>query len=110
MKECEWCRNVAIGYKNLGTDDVWLCAECSDKTNFNSLVTPEPPPRQTPEDQPAIWDLVIHDMSARDDFGHDKYGTRLRAGNGRDAMKDAYQEALDLCCYLRQSIYERDGR
>jgi hypothetical protein len=31
----------------------------------------------------------------------------LRAHNGRDALVDAYQEALDLCVYLRQVIQER---
>jgi len=29
--------------------------------------------------------------------------------NGRDALRDAYEEALDLCQYLRQALYERDG-
>lgn len=29
--------------------------------------------------------------------------------NGRDALLDAYQEALDLVVYLRQVIYERDN-
>ncbi len=59
---------------------------------------------------PASWDLVITDMQARDQFGYDKYKTRLQPGNGRDALTDAYQEALDLCVYLRTAIYERDGK
>lgn len=59
---------------------------------------------------PAAWDLVITDMKARDQFGAAKYGTRLQPNNGRDALADAYQEALDLCVYLRQAIYERDGK
>lgn len=29
------------------------------------------------------------------------------AHNGRDALVDAYQEALDLTMYLRQAIEER---
>ena len=36
--------------------------------------------------------------------------TSLQAFNGRDALRDAYEEALDLCQYLRQALYERDGR
>jgi hypothetical protein len=28
--------------------------------------------------------------------------------NGRDALLDAYEEALDLACYLKQAILERD--
>jgi len=27
--------------------------------------------------------------------------------NGRDALQDAYEEALDLACYLKQAIEER---
>lgn len=58
---------------------------------------------------PAIWDLVIADMHARDKLGEERYGTRLRANNGRDVLKDAYEEALDLAVYLRQAIAERDN-
>lgn len=57
-----------------------------------------------------MWDLVIQDASDRDIVGQRRYGTRLRANNGRDALIDAYQEALDLVVYLRQAIYERDGK
>ena len=58
---------------------------------------------------PAIWDLVIEDMRARDQVGLKRYQTRLQPFNGRDAMIDAYQEILDAAVYLRQLIYERDG-
>jgi len=58
----------------------------------------------------CIQDLVLADITARRDVGIERYGTPLQAHNGRDAMMDAYQEALDLCCYLRQVIFERDGR
>ena len=49
-------------------------------------------------------------MLERDRQGQQRYGTRLRGHNGRDPLVDAYQEALDLCVYLRQAIYERDHR
>lgn len=58
----------------------------------------------------AVWPLVVADMHARDALGYRRYGTPLRAGNGRDALVDAYQEALDLAVYLRQAIAERDGK
>lgn len=35
-----------------------------------------------------------------------KYGTYLQAFNGRNSLRDAYDEALDLCMYLRQKIEE----
>lgn len=56
----------------------------------------------------SLWDLVIKDMKERDNFGISKYKTSLKPHNGRDALLDAYQEALDLCVYLRQALYERD--
>ena len=46
------------------------------------------------------------DMQARDRVGRERYGTPLQPFNGRDPMVDAYQEALDGCVYLRQSIAE----
>ena len=60
-------------------------------------------------DQPFIQDLVIADIEARKQTGLVKYGTGLQAFNGRDALMDAYQEALDLCQYLRQALEERDN-
>ena len=74
---------------------------------------PCPPCLSAPEPDPAlsdsrpIWDLVVEDMQERDRTGRKKYGTPLQAGNGRDPLIDAYQEALDLCVYLRQAIEER---
>ena len=68
----------------------------------------QPHPRHN--DLPAVWDLVLADMTARDRLGSARYGTRLQPHNGRDALADAYAEALDLVVYLRQAIYERDGR
>lgn len=59
---------------------------------------------------PAIWDLVQLDMKERDAVGRERYGTPLQANNGRDMLVDAYQEALDLSCYLRGAIFERDGK
>lgn len=69
--------------------------------------TTQPPPANN--ERPAVWDLVKADIAARDDAGVRTYGTRLQPFNGRDALTDAYQEALDLVVYLRQAIYERDG-
>ena len=45
-------------------------------------------------------------MKGRDNVGRAKYGTPLQAFNGRNAIVDAYQEALDLVVYLRQVIEE----
>lgn len=69
------------------------------------VVADQPPP--VPSDRPAIWDLVVADMQARDKVGRERYGTPLQAHNGRDALVDGYQEVLDLAVYLRQEIEER---
>lgn len=72
------------------------------------LVAEQPPP--VANEKPAVWDLVMTDMRARDAEGRRKYGVPLQPHNGRDPLVDAYQEALDQAVYLRQAIYERDGR
>lgn len=65
----------------------------------------------SPADVPGkdIADLVVEDIRARKALGIARYGKPLRANNGRDPLVDAYQEALDLCVYLRQEIAERDA-
>lgn len=71
----------------------------------NQAATEQPPPKHN--DSRSIWDLVIEDMRARDHLGRSRYTTPLQAHNGRDALMDAYQEALDLAVYLRQALEER---
>jgi hypothetical protein len=49
-------------------------------------------------------------MFQRNEFGKSKYGVALQANNGRNALKDAYEEVLDLAVYLKQRIIEDDNR
>ena len=63
----------------------------------------EPQPTQGDK---RVLDLVYKDLVARAEFGREKYGTYLMTNNGRNALMDAYQEALDLVMYLRQAIEE----
>jgi thymidylate synthase (FAD) len=53
-----------------------------------------------------VTELVLQDLRERSAAGTLKYGQPLRTHNGRNAMIDAYQEALDLTVYLRQRIGE----
>ena len=62
------------------------------------------PPRPSDGD---VWLLVLRDMEERRLHGIEKYGVPVQPGNGRDPLVDTYQEALDLCVYLRQAIEER---
>ncbi len=59
---------------------------------------------------PAVWPIVMQDMQARHEIGIKRYGTPLQPHNGRDMLRDAYEEVLDLAVYLRGAIYERDGK
>jgi hypothetical protein len=80
--------------------------------------TPEPAPLNGTGG--PLWPLVIarhHRRPAfvraarqRHEFGVAKYGTALRANNGRNAKVDALQEALDLVVYLEQILQETDDR
>ncbi len=55
-----------------------------------------------------VLPLVEADLRARIEKGTREYGEPLTTHNGRDALVDAYEEALDLALYLRQAIEERD--
>lgn len=77
----------------------------SDDTKRQPTPADQPPHRPSSGD---IWRLVIADMEARRLVGIERYGTPLQPFNGRDALIDAYQEALDLVAYLRQAIEERN--
>ena len=66
----------------------------------------QPPPKKSKHS--PVWPLVIKDMRERAAVGLMRYGMHLTPFNGRDALVDAYQEALDLVVYLRQAICERD--
>ena len=63
------------------------------------------PPK--PNDSKPVWEMVIEDMHARDQFGRSKYNTPLQMSNDRDHALDAYEEVLDLCVYFKQVIIER---
>lgn len=89
-------------------------------------VATERQPDPGPSSAPAGWDLVIADIEAdglakrplykgliddiceRDAAGEKRYGVRLRPGDGRDHLVDAYQEVLDSVVYSR-CFLERPG-
>lgn len=84
----------------------WLCWRGKEE-EARPLDLSQPPP--TPGPHPALWDRVLEDMRERDRVGRERYGVPLQPHNGRDMLKDAYAESLDLLVYLRGAIYERDG-
>ena len=73
-------------------------------------ILPFKPQKQPEKGKAKILDLVIEDLTQKAEIGKEKYGTYLESDNGRDALIDAYQEALDLCMYLRQEIEEKENK
>jgi hypothetical protein len=69
-----------------------------------TVTQPDPQPGRS-----VVADRVLADIHERAAVGKARYGTPLMTHNGRDALTDAYEEALDLVFYLRQALMERDG-
>lgn len=61
-------------------------------------------------DRPSIQSLVRADLDHREQVGIQRYGTSLQPHNGRDGLRDLYEELLDACCYIKQVLVERDGQ
>jgi hypothetical protein len=102
---CGRCSGSGIDPEYLEED----CTECDGAgTLFHTVSPRQPPPK--PNDKPAVWDLVLADMAERDRLGLHRYGTRLQPHNGRDNLRDLYEELIDAVCYLRAELYHRDGK
>lgn len=81
-----------------------------------TLNTPQPTPVHEADAGPECWAMLLHDYGARlpsalvdlmrerDEMGRAKYGVPLRVWDGRDAVADALQEALDLVVYLQRAL------
>lgn len=84
----------------------------------------QPPPKKN--EHPSVWETIIEkemqnpynsfaqefvvpDMRKRHEKGLETYGVALQPHNGRDALTDAYEEALDLLAYVTQLEMERGG-
>ena len=50
---------------------------------------------------------VQEDLDRRRALGVQRYGQPVDIHDGRDWLIEAYEEALDLCVYLRASIEKR---
>jgi hypothetical protein len=72
------------------------------RESCRSLVDALPPPPN-----PILFG-VLEDLLERARVGHRKYGTLLYPHNGRSALKDAYEEILDLAMYLKQKMVEEE--
>lgn len=61
-------------------------------------------------DSKAVAARVMDDLAERYQAGLAEYGRPLTPFNGRDALQDAYEEALDMALYLKQTLMEEQQR
>lgn len=97
---CEFC-----GFDYLDRTDHSNCGR-DDRLRAEHLGRIQPAP--TPTDEPSAHDLVIAELEKRKAFGIAKYGVTLQAGNGRDHLRDALDEVLDLAVYLMCAIQQQE--
>lgn len=55
-----------------------------------------------------LMNEIEADLKRRRALGLERYGSLLQPGNGRDPLRDAYEEVVDLVAYFRQLIMARD--
>ena len=96
---CPNCGSESVAFL---VADFCQCTACGETWRMTHAI-PQPPPT---EGQKIVVDCVIQDLHLRAEAGKKKYGTYLKTHNGRNALVDAYQEALDLAMYLKQAILE----
>ena len=86
------------------------CSYCEGYSNWTPLYSKasESEPEPTGDGQIVLYQ-VMKDLIDRAEIGKEKYGTYLKTDNGRSALMDAYQEALDLCMYLKQTLMEESA-
>lgn len=57
--------------------------------------------------QEFVHDRVAAALLARKEIGVERYGAALQPFNGRNALRDAHEEILDLAVYVQQAIDEQ---
>lgn len=60
--------------------------------------------------KPDMYELIRVDLAEREKLGMERYGNRLEPFSGKDLLKEAVEEAMDMLVYLRTLLYERDGK
>jgi len=94
----------------------------AQRERARALVAPQQAPLASSESGDPVWplvmadcqamgpalvlDMVLADMWARDEMGALKYNTPLCLNNGRDHLRDLYQEELDAAVYTKAAILD----
>lgn len=90
-----------------------VCRTCGERARFDPAgvwVHEAVADAHPPDVGLSAQDAVIADLERRKEVGLERYGTLLYPHNGRDMLRDLYEELLDACVYLRAAIDERDAR
>lgn len=61
-----------------------------------------------PDTTPTLFDLVKQDLDERDAKGWREHGKALILSGDTDYLKEAYEEELDKCVYLKGEILKRE--
>jgi hypothetical protein len=64
-------------------------------------------PLPVPNNYASAHDLAIEMLVERKKLGQDRYGSLLQSMNGRNNLRDAIEEAMDLLVYLVNEDHER---
>jgi hypothetical protein len=82
-----------------------FCAEEGYSTytaGYGVVISPKPVKKK------SITDMVIEDLRGREKVGFETYGVPLLPHDGRDSMRDLYEELLDAAQYIRKVMEERE--
>lgn len=55
---------------------------------------------------PELFAATEVRLRAREQVGYERYGQFLQPGNGRDVMRDAWEETVDQVAYLATAVRE----
>lgn len=100
---CQFCLDRISSHSPEGIASCRLARQARGQRQWG-----EPAPTAHDETLPIVHELVRADLLSRLEFGVAKYGTELRPRNGRNALRDAYEEVLDMAVYLRQALWEQE--
>ena len=103
---CEFCLYEKLGETQIHGWKDGVFYRDGEPVESNPSIVQQPMPSIGQED---VLPQVIRDLEARTEYGVKTYGHPLQTFNGRDALVDAYQEALDLAQFLCQLIMEREN-
>lgn len=115
MTSCVLCGEQIMG-RPYETAEGMMCSDSAGCRRRAYRLFVKPPlklrdgdqPLPIVNDSPSVQSMVIADIQEREKVGIKRYGTALQPFNGRSALRDAYEESIDLSLYLRQMLAEEE--